>query len=274
LVTPNADEARRLSRISGTDLSSSIDAADRLRREWDAAAVAVTLGHDGAIVSGGGHHCLYVPAPDQVAGDTCGAGDRLSASVAARLAAGADLSAAMDGAVEDACEFLADGGVASMSGIPTLDRSSASDWTRLVERVRTAGGTVVAAGGCFDLIHPGHLRTLRSARQLGDCLVVLINSDDSVRRLKGAGRPIVPQADRAEVLLALEYVDAVVVFDELEPGQALRDIRPDVWVKGADYLNVRLPEESVLDAWHGRTVAIPLIPDRSTSALAAKLRSA
>jgi rfaE bifunctional protein nucleotidyltransferase chain/domain len=109
---------------------------------------------------------------------------------------------------------------------------------------------------------------------LGDCLVVLINSDDSVRRLKGAGRPIVPQADRAEVLLALEYVDAVVVFDELEPGQALRDIRPDVWVKGADYLNVRLPEESVLDAWHGRTVAIPLIPDRSTSALAAKLRSA
>lgn len=274
LVTPNADEARRLSRISGTDLSSSIDAADRLRQEWGASAVAVTLGQDGAIVSGGGHHCLYVPAPDQVAGDTCGAGDRLTASVAARLAAGADLSAAMDGAVDDACEFLADGGVASMSGMPSVDRSSASDWRRLVERVRTAGGTVVAAGGCFDLIHPGHLRTLRSARQLGDCLVVLINSDDSVRRLKGAGRPIVPQADRAEVLLALEYVDAVVVFDEPEPGQALRDIHPDVWVKGADYLNVRLPEESVLDTWHGRTVTIPLIPDRSTSALAAKLRSA
>ncbi|MFG1907346.1 PfkB family carbohydrate kinase [Kribbella sp. NPDC048928] len=274
LVTPNADEARRLSRVSGVGLSSSIDAADRLRREWGVAAVAVTLGQDGAVVSGGGHHCLYVPAPRQVAGDTCGAGDRFTASVATQLAAGADPPTAVDAAVDEACEFLAGGGVAAMGHAASVHRSSTSDWRPLVERIRSAGGTVVAAGGCFDLIHPGHLRTLRSARQLGDVLVVLINSDDSVRSLKGAGRPIVPQADRAEMLLALECVDAVVVFDEPTPGQALRDLRPDVWVKGADYLDARLPEESLLEAWHGRTVAIPLVPGRSTTALAAKLRSA
>ncbi|MFD7161119.1 PfkB family carbohydrate kinase [Kribbella sp. NPDC059898] len=274
LVTPNADEARRLSGISGTDLSSSIDAADRLRREWAPAAVAVTLGHDGAIVSSSNRHCLFVPSPRQVIGDTCGAGDRLTASVAARLAAGADLPAAVLGAVDDAGEFLAGGGVASMSGEPPDRHTSASDWRPAVERVRTKGGTVVAAGGCFDLIHPGHLRTLRSARQLGDCLIVLVNSDASIRRLKGAGRPIVPQADRAEVLLALEYVDAVVVFDESEPSRTLRDIRPDVWVKGADYLDKQLPEESVLDEWHGRTVTVPLVPHRSTSALVARLESA
>ncbi|HET6737313.1 MAG TPA: PfkB family carbohydrate kinase [Kribbella sp.] len=274
LVTPNADEARRLSKVSGTGLSSSIDAADHLRREWGATAVAVTLGQDGAIVSGGGHHCLYVPAPRQLAADTCGAGDRFTASVAAELAAGADLPAAVEAAVDQACQFLAGGGVAAMDGAASVHRSSTPYWRRLVERVRSAGGTVVAAGGCFDLIHPGHLRTLRSARQLGDCLVVLINSDESVRSLKGAGRPIVPQADRTELLLALECVDAVVVFDEPTPGQALRDLRPDVWVKGADYLDARLPEESLLAGWHGRTVAIPLVPGRSTTALAAKLRSA
>src|SRR6185312_2196058 len=107
-------------------------------------------------------------------------------------------------------------------------------WETLA-RVRAAGGTVVATGGCFDLLHAGHARTLKAARALGDCLVVLLNSDDSVRRLKGADRPIIPAQDRTELLTALGCVDAVLLFEEDTPLDALDRVRPDLWVKGGDY---------------------------------------
>jgi rfaE bifunctional protein nucleotidyltransferase chain/domain len=137
----------------------------------------------------------------------------------------------------------------------------------VVERVRAAGGTVVATGGCFDLLHPGHVRTLQAARGLGDCLVVCLNSDASVRRLKGPGRPVVDHHDRAAVLEALACVDAVVVFDEDTPVEVLRDLRPDVWVKGGDYAVADLPEAAVLAEWGGRAVVLPFVEGRSTTRL-------
>jgi rfaE bifunctional protein nucleotidyltransferase chain/domain len=126
---------------------------------------------------------------------------------------------------------------------------------------------VVATGGCFDLLHAGHVGTLEAARALGDCLVVCLNSDDSVRRLKGASRPLVPQADRARVLEALEPVDAVVVFDEDTPVEVLGTIRPDVWVKGGDYTGAELPEATLLREWGGQSVVLPYLEGRSTSRL-------
>jgi D-beta-D-heptose 7-phosphate kinase / D-beta-D-heptose 1-phosphate adenosyltransferase len=132
---------------------------------------------------------------------------------------------------------------------------------------------VVATGGCFDLLHAGHVATLRAARDLGDCLVVCLNSDASVRRLKGPGRPLVPASDRARVLAALEYVDEVVVFDEDTPVEVLRRIRPDVWAKGGDYALTDLEEATVLEEWGGQAVVLPYLQGRSTTQMVASARA-
>ena len=134
-------------------------------------------------------------------------------------------------------------------------------------RVRAAGGTVVATGGCFDLLHAGHVRALRAARALGDCLIVCLNSDASVRRLKGPDRPLVEQGDRAAVLAGLACVDAVAVFGEDDPRTILRALRPHVWAKGGDYAATELPEAAVLAEWGGRAVIVPYVAGRSTSGL-------
>ena len=144
----------------------------------------------------------------------------------------------------------------------------------LLDRVRRQRGVVVATGGCFDLLHAGHIATLQAARAVGDCLVVCLNSDDSVRRLKGAQRPLQPAADRARVLAALECVDAVVVFEEDTPATVLRRIRPDIWAKGGDYSGVPLPEAAVLAEWGGEAVTVPYLQGRSTSALVELARHA
>ncbi|MGW4152669.1 D-glycero-beta-D-manno-heptose 1-phosphate adenylyltransferase, partial [Micromonospora chersina] len=138
----------------------------------------------------------------------------------------------------------------------------------LVARVRADGGTVVATGGCFDILHAGHLATLQAARRLGDCLVVCLNSDRSVRGLKGPERPVHPEQDRARLLAALDCVDAVVVFDEPTPHQVLGRLRPDVWVKGGDYAGddaPELPEAELVRRWGGRVVTVPFLAGRSTT---------
>jgi len=142
-----------------------------------------------------------------------------------------------------------------------------ADGVRIARNVRAAGGTVVATGGCFDLLHAGHVSTLAGARRLGDCLIVCLNSDASVRRLKGPGRPLVKQDDRAAVLTALACVDAAVVFDEDTPEEILRALRPHVWVKGGDYEGVRLPEADVLTEWGGRALVLPHLDGHSTTRL-------
>jgi rfaE bifunctional protein nucleotidyltransferase chain/domain len=131
----------------------------------------------------------------------------------------------------------------------------------------------VATGGCFDLLHAGHVATLEAARRLGDCLVVLVNSDESVRRLKGPSRPMVPVADRARVLAALECVDAVLVFDEDTPADAIRSVRPHVWAKGGDYAGYDVPEAETLREWGGQAVVLPYLQGRSTTALVQTARS-
>jgi rfaE bifunctional protein nucleotidyltransferase chain/domain len=137
----------------------------------------------------------------------------------------------------------------------------------VIGAVRAGGGTVVATGGCFDLLHAGHVATLRSARALGDCLVVCLNSDDSVRRLKGLERPLVPEADRVAVLEALGCVDAVVPFDERTPEAVLQRLRPDVFAKGGDYALADLPEAALLATWGGQAVVLPYLEGRSTTQL-------
>jgi rfaE bifunctional protein nucleotidyltransferase chain/domain len=141
------------------------------------------------------------------------------------------------------------------------------DAWRTVAEVRAHGGRIVAAGGCFDLLHAGHVGLLRAARGLGDCLVVCLNSDSSVRALKGPGRPLMRAEDRARILTALEYVDAVVVFGEPTPVAVLDRLRPDVWVKGGDYASDELTEAAVVRRHGGEVVLLPYLSRHSTTAL-------
>ena len=140
---------------------------------------------------------------------------------------------------------------------------------------RRAGRTVVGTNGCFDLLHAGHVRSLRAAAALGDVLVVGLNSDESVRRLKGPSRPILPEADRAELLAALECVDHVLVFSDATPTAVLERLRPDVHCKGADYAPPHgkpIPERAVVEAYGGRVAFLPLIAGISTTELIRRLR--
>jgi rfaE bifunctional protein nucleotidyltransferase chain/domain len=139
--------------------------------------------------------------------------------------------------------------------------------------LRAGGRTLVATGGCFDIVHAGHVATLQAARRLGDRLVVLVNSDASVRRLKGPQRPIVGEADRARVLQALDCVDAVIVFDDDDPGRVLDELRPDIWVKGGDYGGVALPEGDVVARHGGATVFVPYLAGHSTTGLIRRART-
>ncbi|MEV5358396.1 D-glycero-beta-D-manno-heptose 1-phosphate adenylyltransferase [Streptomyces sp. NPDC086081] len=274
LVTPNAAEARALHPGDGeTSLGAYAERAARLAERWRAAGVAVTLGERGVLLARPGSGTpMLVPVPYRAAGDPCGAGDCFAATTTAALADGLLPEEALQRAVAEAAAFVAAGG----AGNPDLWRTEpapgpaddpATDAFALAESVRARGGTVVATGGCFDLVHAGHVGLLESARRIGDCLIVCLNSDASVTRRKGPGRPLNPAADRARVLAALGSVDAVVVFEEDTPEAVLARLRPDVWVKGGDYSVQDLPEAQTLRAWGGQAVVLPYLDGRSTTLL-------
>jgi len=266
LVTPNAAEAAAAwPGDAGAGLARHEERARALRRRWQAVHVCVTLGSRGALLVHADGPALAVPAPNVGAGDPCGAGDCFAATAAGRLAAGALPSEAVRAAVAAASAFVAAGGAAVWPA--RREQPADSDAFALATRVRGEGGTVVATGGCFDLLHAGHVCALEAARALGDCLIVCLNSDDSVRRLKGADRPVVPETDRAAVLAALRCVDAVAVFEEDDPRAVLRELRPHVWAKGGDYAVSDLPEAETLAEWGGRAVVVPYVAGRSTSRL-------
>ncbi|HET9213573.1 MAG TPA: D-glycero-beta-D-manno-heptose 1-phosphate adenylyltransferase [Gaiellaceae bacterium] len=270
LVTPNHAEARRLAPgVEGEDRTAVAARARALQVEWEADAVAVTLGAGGALLVGDGAPPVLSPAPPTTGGDPCGAGDRFSSAVTGLLADGRLLADAVDRAVREASSFVAGGGAGSLGSRwrPAVPEAAEDDAEALVSRVRAQGGSVVMTGGCFDLLHAGHVRMLAAARRLGDCLVVCLNSDESVRRLKGGGRPVVGQEDREAVLLALESVDAVVVFDEDTPAAVLERFRPDVFAKGGDYALERLPEADVVARWGAEAVVLPYEEGRSTTRL-------
>ncbi|MFI2566143.1 D-glycero-beta-D-manno-heptose 1-phosphate adenylyltransferase [Paenarthrobacter sp. NPDC018779] len=307
VVTPNSAEAAAVAKAAGLGHASpdSAEAGKQLLEHWHSKAVLVTKGEAGAVLVEASGEAAGIPAPRTSVEDPCGAGDRLAGSLAVYLGSGLGLRDAATRAVADASAFLGGGGAASLvvdtaavdsdavdtaaleyddEGVPDPVEAGAvvglfgsqaetdpPDGVQLARMVRAKGGTVVATGGCFDLLHAGHARTLAVAREMGDCLIVCLNSDQSVRRLKGPHRPIVSEEDRAELLLALSCVDAVVLFDEDTPEECLEFLQPDVWVKGGDYQPDDLPEARLVASWGGRCVTVPFHPARSTSGLAEAL---
>jgi len=273
LATPNEREAARFEPApSGDGFEARVARALRLCRRWRAHALCVTCGDRGALLVREREGPVLVPAVPASGSDACGAGDRFASAAVGVLAGGATVEDAVIIAVANAADFVASATAAALyrdwSGGTRGQRAAGGNVAEeVIARTRAAGGTVVATGGCFDLLHVGHVRTLEAARALGDCLVVCLNSDVSVRRLKGTGRPVVPQDEREAVLLALGCVDAVVAFDEDTPELLLARLRPDVWAKGGDYLAHELPERHVVEGFGGRCVALPYLAGRSTTTL-------
>ncbi|GAA1784112.1 PfkB family carbohydrate kinase [Streptomonospora arabica] len=270
LVTPNAAEAG----AGAADPERAGEIAARLARTWRAGSVAVTLGGKGAAWAPPDGPGRFFPAPVSVSeADACGAGDRFSGTAAGALRTGADTADAVAESVQAASRFVGNGAAGAtaesgpMAGALPLGLGESAD--ALAERVRRSGGRVVAAGGCFDVLHAGHVSLLRRARSLGDCLIVCLNSDAAVRAQKGPHRPLTCAQDRVRVLSELECVDAVTVFDEPTPVRVVQRLRPDVWVKGGDYAAEELPELPAVTAGGGQAVILPLLPGRSTSRMVA-----
>ena len=281
VVTPNLAEARAAeadgpgsvgaARPAPGGVVTALGLAAALLPRWDVRAVAVTLGARGAVVRHRHGACAAAPAPAVTETDPCGAGDHFAGSVAAGLAAGATVDEAVAAAVAGAAEFVARGGggavrrVGSGAGVvwtqPVADASGPAPATgldaarALAARVRAGGGTVVATGGVFAPLRSGHVDTLAAARALGDCLLVLVNSDASAARR--GGTPPAPAEDRMRAVAACAGVDAVVAFDADDPRDVLAALRPDLWVKGGDHDPADLPETPLVRSWGGEVVAVP-----------------
>ena len=265
VTTPSSREADHFAEGAGSSrIDRDIENARRLVELWGVGYVAVTRGSEGAVLIGDNLSApLVIPAPFESSADGLGAGDKLAGVLAGALGAGVVVPDAVRRAV-----FAASRHVANVPGrAHAADRWGSDNYQQVVARVRATGGQVVATAGCFDFLHRGHIAMLQQARQLGDCLIVCVNSDASVRRLKGEPRPLVCEEDRAGVLSALACVDAVVVFEEDTPSRILGEIRPDVYVKGGDYAIEELLERVTVEAGGGRVVLVPYLDGRSTTSL-------
>ena len=150
---------------------------------------------------------------------------------------------------------------------------SREEMRRLAEEWRRAGEQIILTNGCFDLLHVGHIRYLHAAKQLGGKLVVALNADDSVRKIKGEGRPLMPENERAEILAALADVDAIVVFSEPDVRGVIREIRPNVQAKGTDYTAESVPERDEVMAYGGRVAIVGDPKDHSTTEILEQMRS-
>ncbi|MFJ8686396.1 D-glycero-beta-D-manno-heptose 1-phosphate adenylyltransferase [Micromonospora wenchangensis] len=257
-----------------------------LRAHTGADVVAVTLDTEGAVVGGVDgtprrSHSTPVPASHAV-----GAGDAYLAAMTLALAAEASLPTAAQLAQLAATITVSDtgtcvcrredlldalGGAPDGTAHPTLVGTGELD--AIVADHRRAGRSVVFTNGCFDVLHPGHVRYLEQARALGDLLVVAVNSDSSVRRLKGPDRPVNPVEDRIALLAALSCVDHVVVFEEDSPVDLIEAVRPDVYVKGGDYPPEMVPEAPLVRRLGGQVRTLGYVPDRSTSAIIDRIRA-
>ncbi len=149
-----------------------------------------------------------------------------------------------------------------------------SQMKKIMVRLKAQGKKIVFTNGCFDILHVGHVRYLNKAKKLGDILVVGLNTDRSVKSIKGENRPIVPEKERAEVISALEFVDYVILFDEPDPLRLIEALKPDVLVKGADWSKGRIVGREIVENLGGRVVRVPMVPGASSTGVIEKIKKA
>jgi rfaE bifunctional protein nucleotidyltransferase chain/domain len=242
--------------------------------------VVVTLDRDGTVLlmpDGMRHRTWARPAAEKQAS---GAGDTFVAALTLARAAGLPLTASLDLA-QSAADVVVHQPGTSVCSTAQLSRYleafadtalSEDELERQMEVHRAQGQRIVLTNGCFDVLHSGHTRYLNQAKQLGDILVVALNSDDSVRRLKGPGRPINNTADRAAVVAALSCVDYVTVFDTPTATPLIRRLRPEVYAKGGDYTPEMLEETPAVEEYGGRVAILDYVAERSTTAVVKRIR--
>ena len=283
LLTPNLQE---LEAVVGPCASEAelVARGGQLMADLDLDALLVTRGEHGMTLLRPGQEELHLPARAREVFDVTGAGDTVIAVLAAVLAAGTSLAGAAALANIAAGIVVGKLGTAVVSA-PELRRAIQQDQGSgrgvmsleqlqvAVADARSQGERVVFTNGCFDIIHAGHVAYLEQAKQLGERLVVAVNSDDSVRRLKGKGRPINPADRRMAVLAGLEAVDWVVCFEEDTPRQLLQALEPDVLVKGGDYRDKEgVVGWEIVEAYGGQVQVLDFVDEVSTSAIVSRIR--
>lgn len=275
-LVPNESE---LSELTGGPWDDAV--AESLRRRLGLTALVLTRSERGIRVYSGGPPRDHAARAREVF-DVTGAGDTFAAVFTAMLAEGHPVDLAARGANLAAGVKVRKVGTATVTW-SEVEAELGRELPRAEKRLelpaaaataaerRRRGQTVVFTNGCFDLLHAGHIRYLKASREMGDCLIVGLNSDASVRRLKGEGRPILDQKERTEILSALSFVDHVVVFDEDTPLRLIESIRPDVLTKGADYEPGQVVGADVVRAYGGRVELIELVEGKSTTGIIGRI---
>lgn len=284
---PNFDEAMRLldERVmeNGPSRSEILSSHhERLLERTGAAVVAATLDSEGVVVFERGQPPCRLPAMALRQACVVGAGDTYLAAFALTLAAGASAGQAAELASAAAAVAVGKERTATCSAAELREFICAGgkylgDPARAAVRaefLRQQGRRIVFTNGCFDILHRGHVTYLHRAKALGDVLIVGVNTDAGIRRLKGPERPINTLEDRLQVLAALSCIDHLIAFDEDTPCTLIQAIRPDEFVKGGDYTRDRLPEASLVEALGGTVQILPLVADRSTTGLIHRIRLA
>jgi len=277
LITPNTNEAMEMSGAQTIE-----EAGTRLKKELSS-NILIKRGKDGmSLFEKGINKALHFPTQAREVYDITGAGDTVAAALSLAISSGATLKDATILANHVAGLVVEKVGTASVSirelediletenkKIRNLDQIE-----KIVEKEKETGRKIVWTNGCFDLLHGGHVKYLEQARKFGDVLIVGLNSDESVRRLKGPERPILKQEERAEILSALEFVDYILIFDEENVSYHLKQIRPDVYVKGGDYdiKRINQEEKKALSEYQAVIKFIPFIKGHSSSDIIRKIK--
>lgn len=281
VVTPNQKEASIAAGLEINDENSLIKSGQALLSSVKAANILITRGRDGMSLFNK-KEIVHIPVVSREVFDITGAGDTAIATLTLALTAGATVKSAADLANHAASLVVAKIGTAPCrleeleADLEGREPMAHKIKTRqqigpIIKNLKNEGAKVVFTNGCFDILHLGHARYLREAKKLGDILIVGLNTDASVRALKGYPRPYVPELERAEILASLECVDYVVLFSELRPDNLIKIIKPDVHVKGGDYDLKKLPERKLVESLGGKVVVIPPIKGRSTTNLVDKI---
>ncbi|WJS05543.1 D-glycero-beta-D-manno-heptose 1-phosphate adenylyltransferase [Roseibium aggregatum] len=284
IVTPNLKELAIAANLPLEALESNtsmIATARRLMADYELGAVVVTLGGDGLAVVSSGSEARIIPTTYREAADVTGAGDTAVATITVALAGGASLDIAAELAnYASGCAVSAKGTVAITHQKVTAALESYQETGKILtnETLRTlvsawksTGLRVGFTNGCFDILHPGHLSVLEGAASACDKLVVGLNSDASVRRLKGVRRPILDQSARAQMLAALAHVDAVTIFEEDTPQDLIKAIRPDLLVKGGDYRAADVVGTDLVTGAGGKVMIVKLVSGLSTTDIEARI---
>ncbi len=282
VITPNLNELELVTGTSRKDEGALIAAGRKLCKSLDIDSMVLTRGADGMTLITR-DETLHSPAIAREVFDVTGAGDTVIATLAASIAAGLDWPAALP--LANAAAGIVVGKVGAVpvereellraihpkSRDPMETVYSIGELQAVVEGWRERGERVVFTNGCFDILHAGHITYLQWAAQEGDRLIVALNTDSSVRRLKGEDRPVIAEQDRACIVAALGSVDAVVLFDQDTPIDVISALCPDVLVKGGDYSKDRIVGAAEVESWGGRVVVTSLVEGRSTSAVIEKI---